>query len=372
MTALRRVTFVQGGLARVGGIESFAADLLSSLTARHVHAELICWGAGGSKGNPVLADLSMSNVKIWRTSWRWGCRWGWPDLAMMEWQWKRFVDAELLVFGKLLQESVQQRLSSLGKRMILITPYRPAEMWKDRRPDKKILNSFESIIVQAQVFEEDLRRLGYEGQIVTLPYLPPQVQKAGAWPATSVLQVGFLGRLVPDKNVEYLIRSFSSLPQMGIEAQLHLFGDGPERVSLQTLVGEMKLVERIRFHGSRDRKEIPAAIDRCHLFAFSSRTEGQCLAALEILARGRPVLGTPVGAFPEFLCGPLGCVAPLDSPIAFATALKALAEPILKGEIAPTDVQRAYRNRFSRSQVIDAYMQVFGCLGATRMRKQAV
>jgi len=306
----------------------------------------------------MLNELSAAGVLVHRTEWRWGCRWGWPDSAMMVRHRKRFADADLLVFGKLLHETVQGRLSSLGKRMILITPYRPAEMWSGWRPDNKVLNSFESIVVQAKIFEEDLRKFGYQGRVATLPYLPPEVEKASRWPETSVLQVGFLGRLVPDKNLSYLIHSFSHLRKMGIDAQLHFFGDGPERESLKSLVGEMRL-DSIEFHGYQDRKKIPAAIGQCHLFAFSSRTEGQCLAALEIMAHGRPVLGTPVGAFPEFLCGPLGCVAPLGDPIAFATALKALADRVLRGDITPADVQRAYENRFSRSRVIDEYMRIF-------------
>ena len=64
-------------------------------------------------------------------------------------------------------------------------------------------------------------------------------------------------------------------------------------------------------------------------------------------------------AFPEFLIGLLGSVAPLDNPAAFATAIKLLAEPLLKCETSPEDVQQAYRNRFPRHQVIDEYLRIF-------------
>jgi glycosyltransferase involved in cell wall biosynthesis len=276
-------------------------------------------------------------------------------------QWKRFTDSEILVFGKLLHHSIQRRLLSLQKRMILITAYRPSEMWGDQPPDTEVLNSFESIIVQARTFESDLRRLGYEGQVFTLPLLPPEAEEPKAWPANSWLQIGFLGRLVPDKNVEYLIVSFSHLREMGIEAQLHLFGGGSEQGALQACVNKMKLTDCVRFHGNLDHGQIASAIDQCHMFAFSSRTEGQCLAALEILARGRPVLGTPVGAFPEYLHGRLGSIAPLDNPAGFAAALKTIAEPILHGEVTPADVQQAYVSRFQRRHVIDGYLQVFSC-----------
>jgi glycosyltransferase involved in cell wall biosynthesis len=367
-----KLTFVQGGFAPVGGIETFAVDILSAVKAREVETELVCWDAAAGGGNPGLEKLSQSGVAVHCSSWRWGCRWGWPDKAMAHRHWKTLLGAEVLVFGKLLHESVHRNLLPHRKRMVLVTPYRPAEMWKDRKPDKEILNSFESIVVQAQSFEDDLRRFGYEGRAVALPYLPPEAKEASAWPATQVLQVGFLGRFVPDKNLEYLIVSFSHLRELGVEANLHMFGDGPERDALRSLVDRMGLIGSVRFHGNQQRSDIASALDRCHLLAFSSRTEGQPLASLEALARGRPVLGTPVGSFPEYLSGALGSVAPLDNPIAYATALKALGQPLLSREMTPGDVQRAYETRFPRWKVIDEYLLTFGCCGSTPKRKQAV
>jgi glycosyltransferase involved in cell wall biosynthesis len=355
---MRRVTVAHGGFTTLGGCEVLAADLLMALRAMQIQAELICWGGSGRDGDLLLRELLKGGVRISWTPWRWGCRWGWPDQVMLLHQWARFTDAETLIFVKLLDPSVHRRLLSLRKRMILITPYRPAEIWKYKSPDHEILNSFQTVIVQAQAFENDLRELGYEGEVFVLPLPPPDVGEPSAWPSSSTMQVGFLGRLVPDKNLEYLINSFSSLREMGIAAHLHVFGDGSERDKLQNLSGRLGLAEQIEFHGSLARSGIPEAIDRCHLFAFSSRTEGQCLAALEVLARGRPVLGTSVGAFPEFLSGVLGSVAPFDSPPAFAVALRALAEPVLKGEITPADVQRAYKASFPRHQIIDQYIQI--------------
>jgi glycosyltransferase involved in cell wall biosynthesis len=360
-----KLTFVQGGFAPIGGIETFAVDILSAVSASQINSELICWNAARGRENPGLKTLSQAGVAVHCTNWRWGCRWGWPDRAMAFRDWKRLVQAEILVFGKLLHESVHRKLLRYRKRMILVTPYRPAEMWRDQKPDAEILNSLESIVVQALIFQDDLRKLGYEGRIHFLPYLPPDSREVNSWPERSVLQVGFLGRLVPDKNLEYLLHSFSHLREMDVEAQLHIFGDGPDRSDLEALKDQIGLTESVFFHGNMDRNQIAVAIDSCHVFAFSSRTEGQPLASLESLARGRPVVGTPVGSFPEYLCGPLGSVAPLGNPIAFATTLKAVAEPILKGELSPEDVQRAYRLRFSRHKVIKEYLGIFQCSDST-------
>jgi len=291
---------------------------------------------------------------------------------MVTQQWGRVASAELLVFGKLLDSSAHRQLLPLNKRMVLITPYRPAEMWKNQSPTPEILNSLESIIVQAHAFEEDLRTFGYEGKIIILPLPPPEAVETHAWPASATLQVGFLGRLVPDKNVEYLIFSFSRLCETGVAAHLHVFGDGPERNMLQEIASGTGFADRIQFHGHQGHGEISKAINQCHLFAFTSRTEGLPIGSLEILARGRPVVGTPVGAFPEFLSGLLGTVAPLDDRSAFAASLMRVAKPILEGSISPTDVQQAYQRRFPRAQVIEEYLRAFGCSDSIDRENRAV
>jgi hypothetical protein len=72
-------------------------------------------------------------------------------------------------------------------------------------------------------------------------------------------------------------------------------------------------------------------------------------------------LGTPVGAFPEFLGGVLGSIAPLDDPTTFAAALAAIARPVLDKSLTPADIQAAYQSRFSREETIEGYLRAFGC-----------
>jgi len=371
MAVKQGVTFLHGGFAKVGGIETFTTDLVLALNARQVQPEVICWSGRGKNENPALRKLAENGVKISRTDWRWGCRWGLPDRLLVTHQWRRIADADFLVFGKLLHSSAHRQIMALKKRMTLITPYRPAEMWKELSPGSEILNSLESIIVQAHAFEDDVRKFGYRGNVIILPLPPPEALETHPWPQSATLQVGFLGRLVPDKNVEYLIRSFTRLCEMGVAAHLHIFGDGPERNMLEEIASGTGFADRIQFHGHQNRADIPKAINQCHLFAFTSRTEGLPIGSLEILARGRPVLGTPVGAFPEFLSGLLGSVAPIDDSKAFAIALAAIAKPILDGKITPADVQQAYQSRFPREQVIQEYLRAFGCSDSSDQMNRA-
>src|SRR5208283_3412399 len=157
---------------------------------------LVCWSGTGQGANPALKSLADSGVKVFRSRLRRGCRWGLPDTAMVVQGWRQLARSQTLVFGKTLHCNAHRLILPLKKRMILITPYRPMEMWTEGERDSKNLNSFESIIVQGRAFEDDLRRLGYGGKTFNLPYLPPEVQGVNGWPAGSQLQLGYLGRLV--------------------------------------------------------------------------------------------------------------------------------------------------------------------------------
>jgi glycosyltransferase involved in cell wall biosynthesis len=231
-------------------------------------------------------------------------------------------------------------------------------MWAERPPSAETLNSFDVIVTQAEYFADDLRRFGYQGRIQILPYLPPECRPAVPLPPASPLRIGFLGRLAAQKNLPYLLEAFALL-RLRTDAQLHLFGDGPERENLARIASALGIAEHVRFHGLVEPGRVARAVDTCHLFAFGSTTEGQCLAALEILARGRPVVATPVGAFPDFLTGgQLGALSPLGDPAGFATALSGIARRLREGDLTPEGIQNSYKQRFPRGQIIDEYARL--------------
>ena len=134
----------------------------------------------------------------------------------------------------------------------------------------------------------------------------------------------------------------------------------PEKGRLQTLANQLDLDDRVTFHGSVPRAAIHAAVASCHFFAFSSITEGQCLAALEVLACGRPLVATPVGAFSETLSDSrLGILAPLANQDAYAAALCRLGDEVMSGVRQPSQVQEAYLLRYAHDAVLDAYARLF-------------
>jgi glycosyltransferase involved in cell wall biosynthesis len=218
-----------------------------------------------------------------------------------------------------------------------------------------VLNTLDAVVVQGEAFRSDLLKMRCAGAVHVIPYVPPACTQLAALPPGPTIHIGFLGRLAAQKNLPYLLEAFSLVRQQ-LEAQLHLFGDGAERARLMHLVNALKLKESVHLHGQVAPGQVGEVIDSCHLFTFTSTAEGQCLAALEILSRGRPIAATPVGVFPELLAdGALGVIGCPKDPAAFAQCIRELAGRISVGDLAPAQVQACFAARFPRDQILDQY-----------------
>jgi glycosyltransferase involved in cell wall biosynthesis len=363
----RPIVMYLGGFAKVGGIEAFARDFMIAIASAYPERELVIWGAR-SKGHLLLNDIAGSGARISGSPWRWGCLWNLPDFIMAPIGLQAVRRAAAVIFKRPPPLSVLRLLRRTSQRtgrripFILVTPYRPKEYWGDSL-DVSNLESFDVITVQSEDGAHDLKRAGYRGRIENIPLLPPESDALVDFPVrrgASTIRLGFLGRLAAQKNVGYLLEIYRLLVQAGDGRayELHLFGDGAQRKDLERRCAELSLTG-VTFHGETPRSEIARAIDSCDLFLITSHTEGQCLVALEVLSRGRPLVVTPVGALPEILSQiELGRLAPLAEPRAFADAVAEVARKINDGTITPNSVVAAFRERFDHAKVLQRYLDL--------------
>jgi glycosyltransferase involved in cell wall biosynthesis len=321
----------------------------------------------------LLDGAARAGIKVRRQAFRWACRISAPDFALLARH--SMVDAlknDIIVFTKIPPLPLLRCMRRIAKRdrhrFVYVTAYRPKEMWPAPGPGAAMLNIFDSIVVQAPGFAQELREYGYRGAVETIPYIPPKGDELRPFLYNrDKLRLGFLGRLAQQKNLVYLIEAFDHLVAGRIGAcvapiswELHLFGDGPTKPDIEAAAAAKGLTDRIHFHGNVPHHWVGAAIDHCDLFAFSSVSEGQCLAALEILARGRPIVATTVGAFPEFLNNPeLGRLAPLDNALAFAQALQEVGACLLREQMTPQTVHRQFTRQFPYQEIVDKYCRLF-------------
>lgn len=98
------------------------------------------------------------------------------------------------------------------------------------------------------------------------------------------------------KRVEDVVRIFAEVNKE-LKSKLILAGDGPERYSVEKLVRELGICDRIIFLGKvRDTAHVLEIAD---LFLLPSETESFGLAALEAMAVSVPVISSNTGGIPE-------------------------------------------------------------------------
>jgi glycosyltransferase involved in cell wall biosynthesis len=135
--------------------------------------------------------------------------------------------------------------------------------------------------------------------------------------------LGVVGNLRSQKAHQVLIRATAELVGRWPDLRVLLAGTGPERQSLEGLVGKLGLQHTVRLLGYRP--DVPDVLAAMDIAVCSSDFEGTPIAILEYMDAGLPVVATAVGGVPDVLDdGVQGLLVPRRDPEALARALAEL------------------------------------------------
>ncbi len=162
------------------------------------------------------------------------------------------------------------------------------------------------------------------------------------------------GRLAPWKGFTDLILAIKELTKSRV-ARLVIFGDGPMRGELQTLIGELELNSVVKLFGY---VENPLKyFSRADVFVLSSYVEGLPNVLIEAMMCGCTPVSTdcPTGPREVLQDDKYGYLVPVNDPVAMAAGIeKALESPISK-----TLLKEAISS-FSEDAVINRHFEVLG------------
>ncbi len=148
-----------------------------------------------------------------------------------------------------------------------------------------------------------------------------------------------------------------SLIRRRVDAELWLVGDGGEMEKVRSVLASNGLMESVRFFGLvRDTSFHHLS---CDLLLMPSRAESFCLAALEAMACGTPVLASRVGGLPEVvLDGQTGFLFPPgDYEAAADLALRILRNADLKVSLGRKASRHA--RGFDPARIIGLYEKLY-------------
>lgn len=170
---------------------------------------------------------------------------------------------------------------------------------------------------------------------------------------TAPPRVLFVGRVIPDKGVDVLLRAAAKLDvdaaEILIVGRPGFAADAPlsdyER-RLRVLADECACTVRFETFVARD--ELPQLLQTADVFVIPSRWPDPApLTVGEALASGLPTVASRIGGIPE-LIGDAGILVEADDPAALAGALQALLDdPVRRSALAVSARARAEAHDWS-------------------------
>jgi len=188
-----------------------------------------------------------------------------------------------------------------------------------------------------------------------------------------------VGRLVPRKGVDLVVRALATLTEWGVDdVELVIAGsDGtaevdPEVARLSALAQQLGVADRVRFRGQVSRDRMPALLRSADAVVCAPWYEPFGIVPLESMACGTPVVASAVGGLIDSVIdGATGLHVPPRDPDAIAAALQDL--------LGDEDRRRAWgragrarvESRFSWERVAAQTERIYGMTQARRTAGRA-
>ena len=207
-----------------------------------------------------------------------------------------------------------------------------------RRLDLWLMRRFDHLIAVSHATRDEMVGAGVPPQLISVIHnaidteewapgaIRPTLRAELGIPHDSLV-LGYVGRIMPEKDLETWLRAAAVVARQYPEAQFVLVGEGRDACTLsqlQRLATDLGIAERVYFPGYRAQLlPVYAAFD---LFVLTSRREGLPNSVLEAMAMGLPVVTTDVAGTKELvLHEQTGFVLPQGDVAGLAQAMTTLA-----------------------------------------------
>ena len=113
-------------------------------------------------------------------------------------------------------------------------------------------------------------------------------------------RIVFVGRLDEEKCIHELLQA-TALLDAGLDVHLDIVGNGEDLHRLERLARELKIADRVIFHGKISDEKLRDILTAGAVFAMPSRAELQCIAAMEAMSSALPVVAANAMALPHLV-----------------------------------------------------------------------
>lgn len=181
-----------------------------------------------------------------------------------------------------LTDSIDKIIMRHASAVIVHGPYLSRQMQEIRVPESRVIE-----------FTWSFRDFGKVPNSVAL------VNGNGLFHESKIIL--FIGRLEASKGVFDLIEACADLLRTDSEVKLIFAGDGNARGELRRAIDRQDIETSVELKGMVSHDALPSLISQARLIATPTRSsfpEGRCMAAMEGLVMGKPVVAPEFGPFP--------------------------------------------------------------------------
>jgi glycosyltransferase involved in cell wall biosynthesis len=187
-------------------------------------------------------------------------------------------------------------------------------------------------------------------------------REAGSNPENGLV-VGAMSNLRPEKGLADLIRALGIVRDLGLKGRVVIYGEGPSRGELETLISGLNLDHWVSLPGTT--KEPEAALRNLDVFVLPSVSESCSNALMEAMATGLPVIATAIGGNPTLVeADRTGLLVPPGDAAALARAIARLIEDrdlaARLGERARAQAHRLFSMELMVSRTEELYARSLG------------
>lgn len=170
--------------------------------------------------------------------------------------------------------------------------------------------------------------------------------------------IGTVGRLVPIKGHEWLLKAAPLVLAEFPHATFVFLGEGPLLGQLQQVAAGLGISGHVMFLGAR--QDVPECLAAFDLFAFPSLNEGMGRALIEAMAVGLPAVAARVGGIPDVVAdGETGLLVPARDAAALADALLKLLRDPARRQAYGQAARRSMDERFDVKAMVRAIDRLY-------------
>ena len=246
--------------------------------------------------------------------------------------------------------------SDIVRQRLLYPIYSWLERWLLQRADRVCVTS-------PKLLEESAALEGFRNKAVAIPIGigeavhaigDDEVRALRAYDAGRSV-VFALGRLVPYKGFEYLVRSCAALVPNGL---VLIAGEGPLRQELESLIRALGVQDKVRLLGRISDREVELYMRVCDVFCLPAvqKSEAFGIVQLEAMRAGRPVVSSRIhGSGIDWVNqdAVTGLTVEPRRPEALARALNHLLENPETARTLGANARRRYEELFTAQHMAD-------------------